>query len=175
MQSSKQCCIQEIGINPGCNPDITTSKFGSKWVGSFILPATIPVITIFCNYLFTKIPLFLIFKGLVEKTIIHFRFFTDCLNQFDLFGTQFREDFLDLSCFHTWFKIIQQRIVYMLIRLKEFGILTPHIHDFFQMRLKVREVIVLSSFFPGAVSDNCDPGKFSYKITGNFGLFAVIP
>ena len=77
----------------------------------FILAASIPIVAKLGDDFYPKVPLLLLVIVLVYEGIVHLGSLGYGFYQFDLLWTQFIEYLLDFRCFHTWFEVVQERIV----------------------------------------------------------------
>jgi len=154
--------------------NIIDAETGGKRMHRLVLPAAVPVIPKARDHLNAKVPLTLFIIRDVQEAVIDHRFRRDLLQQLHLLRAQRIEDGLYFARFHAGFKIIQQRIVDMVVRLEEIGVSLPHCQHFFQMRPEDFKFVGCLRFFPGHLTDSRDPREFGHPLCGYPGGFIVI-
>jgi len=141
----------------------------------FILPAAIPVITEGGHHFHAEIPLALLGVILVQEGIVHLRLRRNFADQFYLFGAQFAEDRLHFAGLHPRLVIVQQRIVGMIHRREQRGVLPHQIDDFFQLRLESGEIIVGARALPDLMPHRGGLGHRRHHAGRHAGLLVVVP
>ena len=125
-----------LGIKAGGDAHIVDAEAGGEGVDGFILAAAVPVIAKAGDHIHAKIPLLLFGEGRCRKLSSTCGLVGDGLDQLHLLRAQGIEDGFDIGGLHAGFKIIQQRIVDMVVRGKEGGVFAAQFNNFFQVRLE---------------------------------------
>ena len=99
VHGAKHGRIEVVLVNTGGDAHIIQSETGGEGMNGFILAAAIPVVAECGDDFDAKIPL--TFFGVIQakEAAFHLGFLANGFDQFNLFGTQAAENFLDFSSF----------------------------------------------------------------------------
>ena len=142
-------------------------------MGGAVLAAALPIVADLRDHLYAEVPLLLIFVLLAQEGIIHLGPAGDGLDQLDLFWAQRFEDGFDVRSFQARLKVVQQRVVNVIIGCKALGVAAAQLEDPFQRGPEAGKIVVGASLLPNLVGVRGNLGELYHQLGGNFGGFFV--